>query len=240
VTVFEGEDDHTIVARYGANAGVLITCEHASQRLPLGWRWSERDQRLLGTHWAYDLFAAELAREYAERIQGVAILANFSRLLADPNRPPDSPTLFRSEAEGLPIELNEDVSEEDRDARMTHYYRRFHAVVDREVARSSAPVLFAMHTFTPVYEGQRRELEVGVLFDDEHELAEQLRAAFAAAGYRVALNEPYSGRAGLIYVAHRHATKHGRKAIELEVRQDLAAEPSFRARLLDVLAATLR
>lgn len=227
------------IVRAGSRAGVLVTCEHASERLPSPWSWSARDQRLVGTHWAYDLGAAELAREYAGAIGGVAVLSRFSRLLADPNRPESSPTLFRAIAEGQPVELNASVGLAEREIRLDGYYRPFHAAVDREVAASPAPILLAMHTFTPVYEGTRRTLEVGVLFDAEEELAMRLVAAFASAGLRVAPNEPYSGREGLIHVVDHHARNHERRAIELEVRQDLAADAGFRARVLAVLADML-
>lgn len=233
-------DEAWEVVRTSGHAGVFVTCEHASQRLPEPWRWSERDRRLVDTHWAYDLGAADLAREYAEAIGATAVLARFSRLLADPNRPEDSPTLFRQIAEGLPVELNASIDAAEREIRLDGYYRPFHEAVDREVAASSAPVLLAMHTFTPLYEGTRRELEVGVLFDEEEALAMELIVAFRRAGMRVEANEPYSGRSGLIHVADRHARNHGRRPIELEVRQDLAVDPDFRSRFVRVLAEHLR
>jgi predicted N-formylglutamate amidohydrolase len=233
-------DETCEVVRAGSDAGVLITCEHASQRLPEPWRWSPRDQRLVGTHWAYDLGAAELAREYAEAVGGVAVLARFSRLLADPNRAEDSETLFRAVADGEPVELNAAISPEEREIRLDGYYRPFHDAVDRKVAASRAPILLAMHTFTPLYEGTPRALEIGVLFDREEALAAALIERFARAGWNVAPNEPYSGRAGLIHVVEFHAKTHGRRAIELEVRQDLAVDPAFRARFVAELAAVLR
>lgn len=228
------------IVRAGTDAGILITCEHASQRLPSPWVWSARDCRLVDTHWAYDLGAAELAREYAEAIGAVAVLSRFSRLLADPNRPEDSPTLFRASAEGQPVELNASIVAAEREIRLAGYYRPFHNAVDREVAASSARILFAMHTFTPLYEGTPRDLEVGVLFDREEELASDILDALTRAGIHAAPNEPYSGRAGLIHVVERHANTHGRRAIELEVRQDLAVDPAFRARLIPLLASQLR
>ena len=228
------------IVRAGAHAGVLVTCEHASERLPAPWAWSERDRRLVGTHWAFDLGAADLAREYAGIVGGVAVLSRFTRLLADPNRPESSPTLFREYAEGEPVELNASIDPAEREIRLDGYYRPFHEAVDREVAASAAPILLAMHTFTPLYEGTPRTLEVGVLFDEEEELANRLIIHLAEAGFRVAPNEPYSGREGLIHVVERHARTHGRRAIEIEVRQDLAVDPSFRARFLPRLADIIR
>lgn len=228
------------IVRAGAGAGVLITCEHASERLPAPWAWSARDRRLVGTHWAFDLGAADLAREYAELVGAVAVLSRFTRLLADPNRPEGSPTLFREFAEGEPVELNQSIDPAEREIRLDGYYRPFHAAVDREVAASRAPILLAMHTFTPLYEGSPRTLEIGVLFDDEEALAMRMVDALAGAGLRVAPNEPYSGREGLIHVVDRHARTHARRAIEIEVRQDIAVDPAFRKRFLPLLAPLVR
>jgi predicted N-formylglutamate amidohydrolase len=169
-------------------------------------------------------------------VGGVAVLSRFSRLLADPNRPEDHETLFRAMAEGEPVELNASITPEEREIRLDGYYRPFHEAVDREVAATHAPILLAMHTFTPLYEGNPRALEVGVLFDREEALALRLVELFRSAGLRAAPNEPYSGRAGLIHVVERHARTHDRRAIEMEVRQDLAVDPAFRARFLPLLA----
>lgn len=217
------------------DARVFLTCEHASERLPAPWSWPEPDVRLLGTHWAYDLGAAELTRELAHALRAPAVLSCFSRLLADPNRPEDSPELFRQSADGLPIELNRQVTDADRDARLGSYHRPYHAAVDQGVAASRADIVLAIHSFTPVYEGRARPMEVGVLFHHEHDLAEHTAAILRNAGMLVALNEPYSGRDGLIYAAERHADAHGRRALELEVRQDRATQPGFRERLIEAL-----
>ena len=77
--------------------------------LPLPWEWHEEDTWLLGSHWSYDLGAAEISRKLAQGMDCGAVLANFSRLLVDANRELDSSTLFRKEAEGRTIRLNADV-----------------------------------------------------------------------------------------------------------------------------------
>jgi predicted N-formylglutamate amidohydrolase len=229
------------VVRGGEGGGVFVTCEHASERMPEPWRWHERDQRLVGTHWAFDLGAAELAREYAARIGTVAVLSRFSRLLCDPNRAEHEASLFRDVAEREPVHLNLDLAHAERELRLATYHRPFHHAVDRELEqRAGLHTLLSMHSFTPLYEGQPRALEVGVLFDREDALGEHLVSVFARAGFRVAPNEPYSGKEGLIHSAAVHAERFGLRAVELEVRQDLAVDPTFRARLLAVLASELR
>ena len=217
----------------------MLTCEHASERLPEPFRWPEEDRWLVGTHWAYDLGAAELARELAAELRSAAVLSRFSRLLADPNRPETAADLFRTLAEQRPVHLNSAIDEDQRERRLA-LYRAYHAAVDREVAASTASVLLAVHTFTPVYEGRARQVEVGVLFDRETALAEALRSEIDRCGFRTGMNEPYSGKLGLMYSVDRHAERHGRRPIELEVRQDLSVDPAARARLVAAVARFLR
>jgi predicted N-formylglutamate amidohydrolase len=169
----------------------------------------------------------------------VAVLAGFSRLLADPNRPEDSPEIFRSIAEGRPVMLNSAMTADDRERRLS-LWRAYHAAADAVVGAIQAPVALAMHTFTPVYEGTPRAVEIGVLFDDEVLLAEGLADALSREGFRVAHNEPYSGKSGLMYSVDRHARRHARRAVELEVRQDLAVLPAVRARIATAVAQYLR
>lgn len=222
-------------------APAFLTCEHASQRMPPGWSWPDADRRLVDTHWAFDPGARELTHDLAGALSTTAVLSRFTRLLIDPNRAETDDTLFRAQAEGEPVELNTillDAAERAR--RIERLHRPYHQAIDRELARSSAPLVFSIHTFTPVYEGQRRTLEAGVLFDTEEELAIALHEALRARGVNAALNEPYSGRAGLIFAADHHARAHGRRALELEVRQDLATDPTFRRELVPLLDRFLR
>lgn len=220
-----------------SEAPVLLTCEHASKHLPEPWQWPVEDGWIRGTHWAYDPGADWLTRELAEELRAVAVLSRFSRLLADPNRAEDSPDLIRTRAEGREVELNRHVDTAERERRLERLHRPYHVAIDREVGRSRAPLLLAIHTFTPVYEGQRREVEVGVLFDEEEALAERFRRAIAAAGLVTRMNEPYSGRAGLMYSVDRHARAHGRRALELEVRQDLVGDEAVRRRLRQAICS---
>ncbi|MEO0326008.1 MAG: N-formylglutamate amidohydrolase [Myxococcota bacterium] len=223
---------------------VVLTCEHASESLPAPWRWPAEDAPLQGTHWAFDLGAAALTRELAEDLAAPAVLSTFSRLFVDPNREEGHDDLFRRSAEGgRPVALNAGLTPAEAERRLALAYRPFHAAIDAAVAASLAPVVLSIHSFTPVYDGKRRDLQVGVLYDRADALGEALDDRLRHAGFASARNAPYSGKEGLIYSADRHATAHGREALELEVRQDLATDPAFRAQLravvTDALAALL-
>ena len=115
----------------------------------------------------------------------------------------------------------------------------YHAAIDHALGSDPARLILSIHSFTPLYEGTPRAVELGVLFDEETELAETLHAAFVEAGFAAMLNEPYSGRFVLMYAVDRHAKQHGRRALELEVRQDLACDPAARARIIAVLERTV-
>lgn len=228
-----------VLAERDADAPLVLTCEHASEAMPDGWRWHAEDLHLRGTHWAFDPGAADLTRELAAATGAGAVLASFTRLLVDPNRPLDSDTLIRLEAEGRPVALNRHVDEGERGRRLS-FWQAYHDAADRLFASSRAPLALSVHTFTPVYEGQRRRVEVGVLFDREERLAEALRARLDAAGFDARLNEPYSGKEGLIHSVSSHASDHGRRALELELRQDLAVVPRVRARVVEVVKGFAR
>lgn len=219
------------------DAPVVLSCEHASQRMPEGYAWHPEDEHLRGTHWAFDLGVRELTLELALHIGAPAVLSRYSRLLVDPNRSLSSETLFRTTAEGRPVRMNANLSEEDKAERLERLYHPYHRAVSRAVEETvSAPVVFAIHSFTPLYEGDPRPMEVAVLFDKADDLAHRLGRDMEAGGLKVAYNAPYSGKAGMMHAVERHATEFGREAVELEVRQDLVVDLEFRKKLVPILA----
>jgi predicted N-formylglutamate amidohydrolase len=216
-------------------ATVMLSCEHASNRLPEPWRWPDEDQWLCETHWAYDIGAAAIARALAARLGAPAVLSRFTRLLVDPNRPAADATLIRVFAEGKPIVLNAQLTRDERERRLA-YWRCYHHTLASVLGSSGAPVLLAIHSFTPNYEGSRRQLDIGVLFDRDEDLGQALALHLAKMGARVERNQPYSGKRGMIYACNRHAIEHKRRAVEIEVRQDLAVDNGFQQMIVDRLA----
>jgi len=224
---------HSIAGR--ADTPVVLTCEHASEALPAPWIWPRADRRLLGTHWSHDLGARELTRALAQRRRWPATLAAFTRLLVDPNRAPDQDGLFRTHADGVEVELNARIDPGGRARRMA-LHEGYHDACDAMVAAAPRASVLSIHSFTPLYEGTPRSMEVGVLFNRHEGPAVALADRLAARGWRVVLNAPWSGREGLMYAADRHSDRHGRVAIEIEVRQDVLSEAPRLRQLADDLA----
>lgn len=215
---------------------VVLTVEHAGAELPAPWTWPEADRRLVGTHWSTDLGIVDFARALARRTGAPAVLSRFSRLLVDPNRPLDAPTLFRDVADGLPVALNTGLTDAERARRIEGYWRPYHAACDAVVAEHPGADVLGLHSYTPEYEGSVRDVEIGVLYDRNPELGLAWAELLSGRGFDVRLNEPWSGLDGLMYSPQLHATRHGRRAVELEIRQDLLLAPATCERIAALVA----
>ena len=218
---------------------IVITCEHASADLPSGFVWADEDAWIRDTHWAFDLGAEAVVRELAEALGAHAVVARFTRLVCDANRAVDDPSMFRARAEGQPVWLNAGLTASDAAARQDRLWRPYHDAVARTLARVPGRVVLSVHTFTPLYEGATRDVEVGVLYDRADDLAIDWSVALTDRGLRVWLNEPYSGKEGLIFSGEHHARQSGREALELELRNDLASDAAWRAVNVPRIAAAL-
>ena len=231
-----------VVNPHGRGSLVLL-CEHASNALPARLAPSAADRPWLETHWAWDPGAADLTRALADQLDAPAILGSVSRLVCDLNRPPGDPTWLRTEVEGHRLSFNADVDAGERARRAAEHWLPYHAAADavlaERTARGQRPLVFSIHTFTPLYLGQRRTVELGVLFDEDERRAEVLRARLAAGGFDTRLNEPWSGREGLIYSPDRHARAHRLPCLEVEVRNDLLATPHAVDSVARLLAESL-
>jgi len=212
-----------------AGGPFVFTCEHATNLLP-EWEPEDSERAALAAHWGWDIGAADLTRELARLTGSCAVLSRFSRLVCDPNRDPQEPSFVMQAIDGVPLSWNRGVDDGERHRRAARYFDPYHEAIDhtlRARLRVDAEVrLCAIHSFTPVYLGQSRPMEVGVLFDAWDEHAWRLEGALAAEGFAAVQNAPYSGFDGLIYAASRHGRAHGLVYLELEVRQDLIDEPA--------------
>jgi len=223
---------HPAYEIYGASHGPFVfTCEHASCRVPAPLRASPADRAWLGTHWAFDIGAANVTRELARCTASMAVLARFSRLVCDLNRPPKSPEWIRRELQGQLLAFNSTLDRAERERRRRCCHDPYHAAVDRVLSDAGRVLLVAVHSFTPRLGRERRIMEAAVLFDEAHpQLARRLARHLTRAGLRTALNRPYSGRRGMIHSVQHHGSRHGVPYLELELRQDLVCTaPAARA-----------
>ena len=229
-----------IVGGSGASP-VLITCEHASNRLPDPWQWPEEDTWIRDLHWAWDIGADALTRGLAESLSATAVASRFTRLLIDANRSLDMKSLFRKETEGRAVHLNASITDEERSRRIEGYWRPYHHAIDQCIDTIRPSLVLAIHSYTPVFEGEVRDVEMGVLHSGQPELAGWwYQALDQATEMDVRIDEPYSGANGFMYSPDIHAAIADCPAIELEIRQDIVGDPTQRPELIRAIADVTR
>ncbi len=206
-------------------APLLLLCDHATNFLPRAFKSLGLDQAQLARHIAWDIGIAEVTRDIARRLDAPAVMTHFSRLIVDPNRPLDDPTLIPQIGDGVIVPGNRDLSAEDRQRRLDTFHRPYHRAIDRTLdamaARGPGPAVVSMHSFTPVMKGFERPWQIGVLWNDDPRLPRPVMANLRAQGIAVGDNEPYSGRGGCGHTLQEHADRRGLANVLIEVRQDL-------------------
>lgn len=205
----------------------LVTCDHASNRVPdwIGGGDLGIAAEDMARHIAYDVGAAGLARELAARLDAPAILSDFSRLVIDPNRGEDDPTLIMRIYDGTVIPANRHVGPDQREERLARLYRPYHDAYARLAAAHPQRAICAIHSFTPQLRGRpRRPWAVGVLYSHRDErLGPALIRECRDQGWITGDNEPYSGHLEGDSI-DRHALAHGRPNVLIELRNDLIAD----------------
>lgn len=209
----------------------LFTCDHATNHVPdwinggdLGLPATDMER-----HIAYDIGAAGVTRHLADLLGAPAILSDFSRLVIDPNRGEDDPTLMMRLYDGTIIPANRHASDADIALRLDRLHRPYHGAYANLAARQHDTVICAIHSFTPQLRGRApRPWEVGVLYAHDDRLARPFLTACRAQGWCVGDNEPYSGHLPGDAV-DRHALQPGRPNILIEVRNDLIADDAGQA-----------
>jgi predicted N-formylglutamate amidohydrolase len=225
----------------------VITCDHASNRVPpevaggtLGLPPGD-----MARHIAYDVGAAGLARALGAALDAPVILSDFSRLVIDPNRGEDDPTLLMKLYDGSIVPANRTADAAEIERRLELFHRPYHRALERLIASREAPVLLAVHSFTPQFRGRPpRPWHVGVLYAADTRLALPLIARLnAEPDLCVGDNQPYSGHLPGDSL-DRHGVQTGLPHVLVEVRNDLIGTPGqqaeWGARLAPMLDAALR
>lgn len=224
----------------------LVTCDHASNAVPpcVGDGTLGIAAQDMARHIAWDVGAAGVARALARHLDAPAILSTFSRLVIDPNRGEDDPTLVMKLYDGTIIPANARVDGVETERRLAKFHRPYHAALARLAARRSDTAICAIHSFTPCLRGRPpRPWELGILYSHKDtRLALPLIARLRAEGYVTGDNEPYNGHLDGDAI-DRHALSPGRPNVLIEVRNDLIADEAgqalWAARLAPILEQVL-
>ena len=224
----------------------LITCDHATNRVPdwVGVGGSGGDLGIapedMARHIAYDVGAAGLAEHLAAAMDAPAILSDFSRLVIDPNRGEDDPTLLMRLYDGTVIPANRAADAAERERRLNLLHRPYHAALERLAGTRPDRGICAIHSFTPQLRGRPpRPWLVGILYSHRDDrMGPPLVRACREAGWITGDNQPYDGHLAGDSV-DRHALAHGRPNMLIEVRNDLIATEAGQREWAEKLAPVI-
>lgn len=173
---------------------ILVTCEHAGNRIPKQYKHLFKDQEVLSSHRGIDLGALFFARQLSDLLRVKLFETRISRLLVDCNRSISNPQVFS--------EFVDELKSPEKNLILQKYYFRYRNAIESYIHQHSIrkPVLhISMHTFTPTWEGKERKIDVALLFDEqrvaENELCfkwqEKLKEELT--DFDVLVNVPYKG-----------------------------------------------
>jgi predicted N-formylglutamate amidohydrolase len=245
VGILTGEEgDPVALENSDARGRVILVCEHASRRLPKTLGTLGLTQEALESHIAWDPGALAVSRNMAKSLDATLVFQRFSRLVYDCNRPPESPAAMPEKSEVFDISGNIGLDQAARDARTEALYFPFREklsrLVESRIAAGRAPVIVTMHSFTPVYFGKPRAVEIGILHDSDARLADAMLAAAGTQSlYNIRRNEPYGPEDGVTHTLKEHGLSNGLLNVMIEVRNDLIRDEVDQGVVADYLAGLL-
>ncbi|WP_026617818.1 N-formylglutamate amidohydrolase [Ensifer aridi] len=223
----QAEGGPVAIENADAKGEFLFVCEHASRRLPERLGTLGLSEEALESHIAWDPGALEVCRFLAKRLDATLVHQRFSRLVYDCNRPPESDAATPVVSEVYEVPGNRTMSAAERRARVDEIYLPFKEAVSQLISDRRAsgrrPVLVTMHSFTPVYFGEPRSVEIGILHDADSRLADRMLAAAAVGdvGYDIRRNEPYGPADGVTHSLIEYGIRFGVPNVMIEIRNDL-------------------
>ncbi|WP_088016528.1 MULTISPECIES: N-formylglutamate amidohydrolase [unclassified Shinella] len=237
------EGDPVALENSIARGPVILVCEHASRLLPKALGTLGLPEEALESHIAWDPGALAVSRLIAERLDAALVFQRFSRLVYDCNRPPESPAAMPEKSEVFAVPGNAGLDQAARDARTQALYLPFReklaGLVKSRIGEGRAPVIVTMHSFTPVYFGKPRAVEIGILHDADTRLADAMLAAGAGGPYDIRRNEPYGPEDGVTHTLKEHGLSNGLANVMIEVRNDLIKDEAGQRVVADYLAGLL-
>ncbi len=213
------------VLNASGQGGFLLVCEHASNCLPGALGDLGLSPELLDSHIAWDPGALSVATTLARLLDSPLVAARFSRLAYDCNRPPEAEDAIAAKSEIFDIPGNAGLNAAARAERAHALYWPFRALLSETIDSRLSPAIVTVHSFTPVYRGVPRAVELGVLHDADARLADAVLAiAPDETSLVTARNQPYGPEDGVTHTLKMHALPANLPNVMLEIRSDLMSD----------------
>lgn len=230
-----------IVISRSAVSPYVIVCEHAGLAIPVALGNLGLSASELQSHVAWDPGAAAVAEMLADSLAGTLVKQRYSRLVYDCNRPPSSPDAMRDLSENTVVPGNQNLSDEEKHWRTQNIYEAFHSAVAEQLDRRANPVMITVHSFTPVYKGVWRDVDVGILHDKDSRLGDaMLSVAGFDEGILVRCNEPYGPEDEVTHTLLKHGQDGKILNVMIEIKNTLIANEEGQRHYADQLAKTIK
>jgi predicted N-formylglutamate amidohydrolase len=209
---------------------VLFLCDHASNAVPRGLARLGLTDGPLRDHIAWDIGAATITSLLADRFGACAVLANYSRLVVDCNRPPGDPSAIPPVSDGVAVPGNLDLDEDEANRRTEALFWPYHHEISARLAhlwrQGPPPVVICIHSCAPVMDGFARPWQIGLMYNHDARVAKAMLSALSRLRPTAVLgdNQPYSGK-DIGLTINTHAEPAGLPNLGVEFRQDLVATP---------------
>jgi predicted N-formylglutamate amidohydrolase len=208
----------------GERSAHLVVCDHASNAIPDSYAALGLPAHELERHIAWDVGARGVSLALARKLACTAILGGSSRLLIDLNRDIDDATSISAEVDNTFIPGNSAISDDERSARVRHYYTPYHAkieaILDEKLARRVRPTLISVHSFTWKFGSIERPWQIAVLWKKSRDPVAPLIDWFSARGYQVGENQPYDARVLGGHTLEQHALRRNLPHVLFELRSN--------------------
>jgi predicted N-formylglutamate amidohydrolase len=230
VTLLSAGDPPAVeILRPQGTSPFFLLGDHAGRQIPARLGDLGLPAQELERHIAWDPGIAPVTRMMSERLDATAILQLYSRLVIDCNRPIGSETSIATLSETTEIPGNCDLTPHDKAARADEIFIPYHDAIrhalDARAAQKRSTILIAMHSFTPVYKGERRPWHAGVLYRETALAQILLKLLRAEDGLIVGDNEPYTVNDDTDFSIPVHGEQRRLPHAAIEIRQDLIATP---------------
>jgi predicted N-formylglutamate amidohydrolase len=215
----------TVVNPHGESPFVLV-CEHAGKRIPASLDNLGLPPSDLARHIAWDIGAADVARNMAGILGATLFLQTYSRLVCDGNRQVSAQDFVPENSENTHIPGNIGLSTEHKLQRAAEIFHPFHdtvaAELDRRKYSGKLTILATIHSFTPIFKDVPRPWHIGVLYNRDQTFApEVLSILRETLTCEIGDNQPYAVDDETDYAIPVHGEARGLPCVEFEIRNDL-------------------
>ncbi|MEK6480515.1 N-formylglutamate amidohydrolase [Catalinimonas sp. 4WD22] len=214
-----------------ANYACFLSCEHGGNYIPPAFlQYFLGQEKVLQSHRGWDAGTLEVS-EYLFQTLGIPLVyCTTSRLLIEMNRSVGHPQLFS--------EFTQSISEQEKADLLAEFYHPYRnkvkSIIGSNVLKHQKSLHFSIHSFTPVFDGYTRDVDLGLLFDPARPLELQTSTLLKSdmqmqlPHMQIRFNEPYLGiDDGLTTYLRTQYDDDVYAGIEIEINQKWVGTEQF-------------